>query len=55
MRTSEEVTEELEGLRTALCEILAQPFALEFVDLKYIAQQVNDLKQELRLCKANEL
>ena len=55
MRTSEEVSEELEGLRVNLCDILAQPFALEFIDLVYIAQQVGDLKQELRLAKANEL
>jgi len=55
LRTSEEVSEELEALRVSLCDILAQPFALEFVDLQYIAQQVGDLKQELRISKANEL
>lgn len=54
MRPSGEIERELEDLREGLCQMLGQKFALEFIDLEYIALEVNSLKRELQIAKAKE-
>ena len=54
MRTVSEIENEMEDIRQGLLVALQTPNALELVDIMYLAQRVNDLKQELRIAKANE-
>ena len=54
MRASRDIEQELEDMRTSIIALLNRPHALEFIDLDYIAGQIYDLKQELRMSKARE-
>ena len=54
MRDSKTIYDDIEEHREALINLLERPHALLFIDLQYIAGEVEDLKQELRMAKARE-
>ena len=51
-RTTKELLAELEDMRQGLLIALANKGCLEIIDLKYQAQRVEDIKQELRMARA---
>ena len=55
VRTVAELEQELEQIREGLLFALKTPDSLQILDLMFIAQQVGDIKQELRLARASEL
>lgn len=55
MRNTAELEQELETIREGLLYALKSPHSLEIIDLMFIAQQVQDIKQEMRLARASDL
>lgn len=53
-RTVKELEAELEQIREGLQVALSNPHALEYLDLMFIAQQVKDIKQEMRIARARQ-
>ena len=51
-KTTKELIRELEDIREGLYVACSKPHSLEFLDLMFIAQQVGDIKKELRLARA---
>ena len=54
MRSSKEIMQELEDLSQFIKLALDSDVGIIAIDLLYIAQRVNDLKQELRIAEAQE-
>ena len=51
-RTTKELLAELEDIREGLLIALESKGSLEIIDLKFMAQRVDDIKQELRIARA---
>lgn len=51
-KTVPQLEKELENIREGLLVALASPNSLEIIDIMFIAQQVNDIKQEMRIARA---
>ena len=54
MKTVPDLESELETIREGLLVALQSPHALEIIDIMFIAQQVTDIKQEMRIARARE-
>jgi len=54
MRTSKEILNELDDLSKFIKLALDSDIGIIAIDLLYVAQRVNDLKQELRIAEAKE-
>lgn len=54
MRKVKEIEQDMEEWRLILINILKEPNSIYAIDLIYIAQNINDLKQELRITKASQ-
>lgn len=55
MKSVAQLEKELEDIREGLLVALQSPHSLQYIDLMFLAQQVGDIKQELRIARANEL
>lgn len=55
MKSVTELEKELEDIREGLLMALQSPHSLEIIDIMFLAQQIGDIKQELRIARANEL
>ena len=54
VKTVTELEEELEAIREGLLIALQSPHSLEILDIRFIAQQVSDIKQEMRIARASD-
>ena len=53
-KTVAELEAELEQIREGLLIALQSPHSLEILDIRFIAQQVGDIKQEMRIARASD-